>query len=116
MASQSASARQAAEMQADVPAETEFVLSVSKRLKAPRALVFKMFTDGAHLVRWFGPIGHTCVECVVEPSVGDVRRCGQDQAAIALDGETKCSATVAAPHLELKITQHQHRHAFTSLA
>ena len=70
MASQSASARKTAEMQADVPAETGFVLRVSKRLKAPRALVFKMFTDGAHLVRWFGPIGHTCVECVVEPSIG----------------------------------------------
>jgi glutathione S-transferase len=70
MPSQSASARKTAEMQAEVPAETGFVLRVSKRLKAPRALVFKMFTDGAHLARWFGPLGHTCTECVVEPKVG----------------------------------------------
>ncbi len=66
MPSQSASARRRAEM----PADTGFVLRVSKRLKAPRALVFKMFTDGAHLARWFGPLGHTCTECVVEPRVG----------------------------------------------
>jgi uncharacterized protein YndB with AHSA1/START domain len=70
MTSQSASAKKSAEMQADMPAETGFVLRVSKRLKAPRALVFKMFTDGAHLARWFGPLGHTCVESVVEPTVG----------------------------------------------
>jgi uncharacterized protein YndB with AHSA1/START domain len=70
MASQSASARKTAEMQAEMPAETGFVLRVSRRLKAPRALVFKMFADGAHLARWFGPLGHTCVECVVEPRVG----------------------------------------------
>ena len=66
MPSQSASARKTAE----VPAETGFVLRVSKHLKAPRPLVFKMFTDGAHLARWFGPLGHTCTECVVEPKVG----------------------------------------------
>ena len=66
MANQSASARKSADMQAESP----FVLRVSKRLKAPRALVFKMFTDGAHLARWFGPLGHTCTECVIEPKVG----------------------------------------------
>ena len=65
MASQSASARKT-----EMPAETGFVLRVSKRLNAPRALVYKMFADGAHLARWFGPLGHTCVECVVEPKVG----------------------------------------------
>src|SRR4051812_42617690 len=66
MASQSASARKTAEMQL----ESGFVLEVSRRLKAPPALVFKMFADGAHLVRWFGPEGHTCLECTVEPRVG----------------------------------------------
>lgn len=70
MANQSASARKIPAMQSDMPADTGFVLRVSKRLKAPRALVFKMFTDGAHLARWFGPLGHTCTECVVEPKVG----------------------------------------------
>jgi uncharacterized protein YndB with AHSA1/START domain len=66
-------------------AETGFVLRVSKRLKAPRALVFRMFTDEAHLARWFGPLGHTCVECVVEPKVG-----GRFYAALAgPDGVTR---------------------------
>jgi uncharacterized protein YndB with AHSA1/START domain len=64
MTSQSASARKPAE-------KTEpFKLTVTRRLKAPRALVFKMFTDPTHLVRWFGPEGHTCTECAVEPKVG----------------------------------------------
>ena len=65
-AGQSANQRKPAEM----PQESGFVLKVSRRLKAPRALVFKMFADGAHLTRWFGPLGHTCVECTVEPKVG----------------------------------------------
>jgi uncharacterized protein YndB with AHSA1/START domain len=43
---------------------------VVRRLKAPRALVFKMFTDAVHLARWFGPEGHTCTGCTVEPKIG----------------------------------------------
>lgn len=46
------------------------VLRISRRLKAPRALVFKVFTDPAHLVRWFGPEGFTVAECKVEARVG----------------------------------------------
>jgi len=33
-------------------------------------LVFKMFTDAAHLARWFGPEGHTCTDCTVEAKIG----------------------------------------------
>ena len=66
MVQQNASARRAAEMEP----EGGFVIRVRRRLKAPRALVYKMFTEGAHLVRWFGPEGHTCLECTVEPRVG----------------------------------------------
>lgn len=46
------------------------VLQISRRLKAPRALVFKAFTDPVHLARWFGPEGFTVSECKVEPIVG----------------------------------------------
>ena len=66
MPSPNASARN----NADVDPDNAFVLRVSRRLKAPRALVYKMFTDAAHLTRWFGPIGHTCLESVVGPRVG----------------------------------------------
>src|SRR5262245_44291824 len=69
MANLSASARKAPELEADMQ-DNGFVLRVSRRLKAPSALVYKMFADGAHLTRWFGPIGHTCLECVVEPKPG----------------------------------------------
>jgi uncharacterized protein YndB with AHSA1/START domain len=43
---------------------------VSRRLNAPPALVFKMFTDPAHLARWFGPEGHNCIECAIDAKVG----------------------------------------------
>ena len=48
------------------------VLRISRRLRAPRALVFKVFTDPAHLARWFGPEGFTLAECKVEARVGGV--------------------------------------------
>ena len=66
MANQTASARKPAEMQA----ESAFTLKVVRRLKAPQALVFKMFTDAAHLARWFGPVGFTCSDCTVEARLG----------------------------------------------
>jgi uncharacterized protein YndB with AHSA1/START domain len=57
-------------MRTDGESTEAFKLEVSRRLKAPRALVYRMFADPTHLVRWFGPEGHTCLECVVEPKVG----------------------------------------------
>lgn len=50
------------------------VLRISRRLKAPRALVFKAFTDPMHLARWFGPEGVTVSDCKVEPIVGGTFR------------------------------------------
>lgn len=55
---------------ARLQATDDRVLRISRRLKAPRALVFKVFTDPAHLVRWFGPEGFTVAECKVEARVG----------------------------------------------
>jgi len=46
------------------------ILEISRRLKAPRALVFKVFTDPAHLVRWFGPEGFAVSACRVNAKVG----------------------------------------------
>jgi len=43
---------------------------ITRRLKAPQALVFKMFTDEAHFVRWFGPEGHDVASCTLEPRIG----------------------------------------------
>jgi uncharacterized protein YndB with AHSA1/START domain len=43
---------------------------ITRRFKAPPALVFKMFTDPMHLARWFGPEGHHVADCVVEPKIG----------------------------------------------
>lgn len=52
------------------PATDDRMLQISRRLKAPRPLVFKAFTDPVHLARWFGPEGFTVSECKVEPKVG----------------------------------------------
>ena len=60
----------ASQSAARLPASDDRVLRISRRLKAPRALVFKVFTDSAHLVRWFGPEGFTVAECKVEARVG----------------------------------------------
>lgn len=43
---------------------------ITRRFKAPPALVFKMFADPVHLARWFGPEGHDVADCVVEPRIG----------------------------------------------
>jgi uncharacterized protein YndB with AHSA1/START domain len=43
---------------------------ISRRFKAPRALVFKMFTDPAHFARWFGPEGHDVANCKLETRTG----------------------------------------------
>jgi uncharacterized protein YndB with AHSA1/START domain len=55
---------------ARLQATDDRVLRISRRLKAPRALVFKVFTDPAHLVRWFGPEGFTVAACKVEARIG----------------------------------------------
>ena len=60
----------ASQSAARVQTTDDRVLRLSRRLKAPRALVFKVFTDPAHLVRWFGPEGFTVAECKVEARVG----------------------------------------------
>lgn len=39
------------------PAENATTLVITRHLKAPRALVWKMFSDPYHLAQWWGPKG-----------------------------------------------------------
>lgn len=43
----------------DSPAEDATTLVITRILKAPRALVWKMLSDPYHLARWWGPKGFT---------------------------------------------------------
>lgn len=42
----------------------------SHRARAPRDLVWRMWTDKAHLARWWGPAGCNVVHCTVDLRVG----------------------------------------------
>jgi uncharacterized protein YndB with AHSA1/START domain len=50
---------------------TENELTLTRIINAPRALVFKAFTDPKHLAQWWGPRGFTNPVCEV-----DLRRGG----------------------------------------
>ena len=43
----------------DTPAEDATTLVITRDLKAPRELVWKMFSDPYHLAQWWGPKGFT---------------------------------------------------------
>jgi len=46
------------------PDATEFV--ITREFDAPRALVFKAWTEADHLKHWFGPTGFTIVSCSID--------------------------------------------------
>ena len=50
------------------------VLVITRLLDAPRALVFKAWTEPEHLVRWWGPRGFTMPSCRMEPQPGGTYR------------------------------------------
>lgn len=57
----------------DDPAlQREVVLT--RRIAAPRALVFRAFTDPEHLMRWWGPQGFTAPECDMDLRIGGALR------------------------------------------
>ena len=57
----------------DDPAlQREVVLA--RRIAAPRALVFRAFTDPEHLMRWWGPQGFTAPECDMDLRIGGALR------------------------------------------
>jgi uncharacterized protein YndB with AHSA1/START domain len=45
-------------------------VTISRVIAAPRDLVFKAWTDPAHLARWWGPHGFTNPVCEVDARVG----------------------------------------------
>jgi uncharacterized protein YndB with AHSA1/START domain len=49
-------------------------LSLTRLIEAPRALVFKAWTDPALTVRWWGPRGFSVVECQIDPRPGGAYR------------------------------------------
>lgn len=51
-------------------AEDSRTLVIARLLDAPRALVFKTFSDPYHLSRWWGPKGFTSPVCEVDFRVG----------------------------------------------
>jgi uncharacterized protein YndB with AHSA1/START domain len=42
-----------------IPADDSRTLVITRKLKAPRALVWKMFSDPYHLAQWWGPKGYS---------------------------------------------------------
>lgn len=59
-------------MTARAPEETELV--VSRLVDAPREIVFRMWTDPAHAMRWWGPKHHPAVELHMDVRPGGVWR------------------------------------------
>ncbi|MDB5816268.1 MAG: Activator of Hsp90 ATPase 1 family protein [Rhodocyclales bacterium] len=43
---------------------------ITRALKAPRQLVFQMWTDPEHLPVWWGPNGFNCTRCEMDVRVG----------------------------------------------
>ena len=54
--------------------QLERELTITRVLAAPRELVFKAWTDPAHLARWWGPKGFTNPVCEVDARVGGALR------------------------------------------
>lgn len=51
------------------------VLSISRSFDAPPELLFKLWADPAHRVRWWGPSGMALARCEVDFRVGGTWRC-----------------------------------------
>jgi len=48
--------------------------TITRLVAAPRALVFKAWTDPALAVRWWGPRGFTVIECQIDLRAGGAYR------------------------------------------
>lgn len=59
----------------------ESVLTIVRVFNAPRALVFKMWTDPAHYVRWTGPRDYPAFSVESDPKPGGKWRIGLRSAA-----------------------------------
>lgn len=47
-------------------------VAIERWYPAPPELLWTMWTDPAHLVRWWGPEGTNCPDCKIDPRVGGV--------------------------------------------
>lgn len=57
-------------------AAPELVLELTRIFEAPPALVFKMWSDIGHLVRWHGPEGYALIDCAQDFREGGAwKRC-----------------------------------------
>jgi uncharacterized protein YndB with AHSA1/START domain len=54
----------------EIAAALEHEIVLSRVFDAPRALVFKVWTDAAHFPRWFGPKGFVCTLQEMDVRVG----------------------------------------------
>lgn len=57
-----------------VAAPAERVLVVTRTFDAPRSLIFKLWTQPEHLVRWWGPQGFTLPDCRMDLRPGGAFR------------------------------------------
>ena len=63
-------------MDADISTTAERELVVTRVIDAPRALVFKTWTQPEHIARWWGPQGFTTIHCEMDIRVGGTYRFG----------------------------------------
>lgn len=54
----------------NVVSVSDRVLAFERIFNAPRAIVFAMWTHPRHLIRWYGPRGHSITTCEVDFRVG----------------------------------------------
>lgn len=52
----------------------DHALTITRVFDAPRALVFRAWTDPAFAARWWGPRGFTVVECRIDTRLGGAYR------------------------------------------
>ena len=65
-----------AEMELSIEPSGELEIVMTRRFRAPKALVFACWTDPRHLQRWLlGPPGNTMPVCEVDLRVGGSFRC-----------------------------------------
>jgi uncharacterized protein YndB with AHSA1/START domain len=53
-------------------------VTLTRVLKAPRAVVFKAWTDPKELAKWWGPNGFSCPVCEIDPKPGGAIRINMD--------------------------------------
>lgn len=64
-------------------------VTITRLFDAPRALVFKAWTDARHLAQWWGPAGFTNPVCEIDARVGGALRIhmrGPDGAVYPMQG------------------------------